>query len=384
MKKSITILTGLLAVILCACSGSESHKVKGDGEGWTVKGTIKNGADSVLYVESSTFNNWYAVDSLVVDDEGTFSYTEAQPDTIGSIYRLRMGKSYIFFPVNGKETIELEADAKNFGINYKLKGSPAAESFAKADELLKASIDKKGVDGTIADKDLRHTLNVMINQDSTCLLSYYLLNKRIGPDYVPYYNLVDPADLRTLGNVANNFARLRPNDPRTKELETLFLNAKREVNKRLGRGTVIEVDPSVAMSRPSVKLAFYDANGTMQDFENVVGKGKAVVLNFTRFDTKASPANTLALSKAVEKYGKNLAVYQIAFDPDEISWRHQAMKLPWTAVWATPDQRAEAMIAYNVNPIEGAPVSFIFDKEGQLVKRVVSPEELDAAIAAVQ
>ena len=41
------------------------------------------------------------------------------------------------------------------------------------------------------------------------------------------------------------------------------------------------------------------------------------------------------------------------------------------------------MIAYNVNPIDGAPTSFIFDRSGQLVKRITSPEELPGAVAAV-
>ena len=109
-----------------------------------------------------------------------------------------------------------------------------------------------------------------------------------------------------------------------------------------------------------------------------------MILNFTRFDGEASPANTIALNKLYEQYrSKGLEIYQIAFDPDEIEWRHQASRLPWTSVWATPDNRADVMIAYNVNPIDGAPTSFIFDRSGQLVKRITSPEELPGAVAAV-
>lgn len=386
MKTIISLFSALLMLLMCACSGSDldSHKVKGDGNGWTIKGKVANGADSIVYIEKSSMNNWFPIDSMRIDNDGTFSYTEAEPDTIPNIYRLRMGKSYIFFPISSKETIELEANAKNFGTGHKLSGSKAATEFAEADRLINESIDRLGVDGTIANKDLRDKLNLMINRDNSCLLSYYLINKRIGPDFVPLYNLLEPADLRILGNVAQNFASYLPNDPRAKELEALYINAKREVNKRRGKGSVVEINADAEISRPNVKIAFYDAKGQLKDFDKIVGQGKAVILNFTRFDGEASPANTIALNKLYEQYrSKGLEIYQIAFDPDEIEWRHQASRLPWTSVWATPDNRADVMIAYNVNPIDGAPTSFIFDRSGQLVKRITSPEELPGAVAAV-
>lgn len=381
MKHIIAFLTAILMLIFCACSGSESHKVNGDGEGWTIKGTIKGAADSTVYIESSTLNNWYPVDSLVLGSDETFSYTEALPDSIGNIYRVRLGSKSVYFPAIGKETVELAADIKNFDKGYSLSGSKGAESFARADALIAASLDSLGVDGTIANRALRNELNVMINLDETCLLSYYLINKRIGPDYVPFYNLVDPIDLKTLGNVANNFARLRPDDPRTKDLETLYLNARREVNRRKGRSTVIEVDPSLTTTRPEVPIRLYDAKGREQDFARLLKSGRPVVLNITRFDHKDSPANTIALNK-IREQNPDVQIYQVSFDIDEMAWKQQALTMPWISVWATPQVGNDIMMGYNVNP-NTTPTSFLFDSNGDLTRRVTDPAQLPAAVASL-
>ncbi len=383
MKHIITSLTASIVLIFCACSSNDSHKVIGDGEGWTIKGTITGAADSTIYIEASTMNNWYAVDSLCLDNEDSFSFTQAAPDTIGNIYRVRLGSQYVYFPILGNEQIELTADIKNFGASYKLTGSKAAENFAFADGLIKQSLDSLGIDKTIDNNTLRKQLNLIINQDTTCLVSYYLINKRIGPDFIPFYNIVNPADLKTLGNVANNFAHYRPNDARTKELETLYLNARREVNKRLGRASVIEYDPNTAISRPEIDITLYDAKGQQQDFNKVLALGIPVVLNITRFYHPDSPLNTVELNKVYERYGKNgIQIYQVAFDVDEIAWKQQAASMPWISVWATRNTGNEIMINYNVNP-NATPTSFVFDRKGQLVERVSDPTKLAVAVEKI-
>ncbi len=378
MKTIKALIVATAVAGLFACSRS--------GEGWTIEGTIAGAADTTLFVEASNFNNWYVIDSVEINADGTFKYTAATPDTIGSIYRVRLGREYIYFPAANTETIKLTADSKHFSRGFSLSGSGAAEGFARVDSLINSSVDKLGIDGTLVNKDLRTQLNIMVNQDTTCLVSYYIINKRIGARFVPLYNIIDRKDLATLGNVANNFNRLRPNDPRTKDLETLFINAKREITKRTGIGSVrtIEVDPSQAVGRPKANIAFYDPKGQLQDFEKTVTRGGVTILNFTRYDGEASPANTVELNKVYERYhDAGVQIYQISYDPDELFWRRNAMNMPWISVWATGDDGLNAMIAYNVNPLENAPTSFVFDRNGQLVERVTDPTKLPAIIASL-
>jgi hypothetical protein len=41
------------------------------------------------------------------------------------------------------------------------------------------------------------------------------------------------------------------------------------------------------------------------------------------------------------------------------------------------------LVSYNVDPINGSPVSFVFNRSGELVERVADPNKLDAALAKV-
>ena len=133
-------------------------------------------------------------------------------------------------------------------------------------------------------------------------------------------------------------------------------------------------------SKPDIAIARYDINGTLRNFDDYCGKG-VTVLNFVRYDHKNSPANTVALNEVYTKYkNAGLKIYQISFDPDEMNWRRSAANIPWTSVWNSPTEGYGILLAYNVNP-DGGPVSFIFDRNGDLVLRVSDARDLPAALA---
>jgi len=373
MKNFIAILMAILTIIICACSESR--------EGWTISGNISGAADSTLYIETSNLGNWYVVDSVEVNSEGNFTFRAAEPDSIAGIYRLRLGTNtdYIYFPAQGTEVLELKADSKTFSRGYTLTGTAAAIGFARADSLINTTIDRVGMQKALTDSALRADLNVMINRDTTCIVSYYIINKHLGPNL--FYRLDNRRDLAMLGNAANNYKTHRPNDPRAKELEDRFINAKKRNSKA---STEINVPEEMRLSRPTVKMAFYDIKGQLQDFDKVVTRGGVTVLNFTRYDGEASPANTVALNALYEKYhSQGLQIYQISYDPDELNWKRNAANMPWISVWVSADEGSAPMLAYNVNPIDAPPTSFIFDRNGNLTDRITNPKELPAKVAAL-
>lgn len=361
-----TLAIAALAMMATSCS-------KG---GWTVEGTVENGADSTLFIEGSTASSWYVIDSVKPSGNGSFSFTSPESAAIPSIYRLRMGEKYIYFPVDSIETVTVEANASNFDRGYSLAGNSAAPVFARVDSLINASVDKNGASGTLADSGLKQELNQIINRDSTCLVSYYIIGKFVGNR--PLYNLTDRNDLRILGNAANNFQSHRPADPRTTELRDRWTNARRA----LGLAGPAKQMEATVVNRPTADIKRYDMNGKMHDFEQVVTRGGVTILNFTRYDNDYSPANTLALKKAYDTYKpRGLEIYQIAFDPDEMSWKRSAANMPWISVWNSMADPLDLLVAYNVDPINGAPVSFVFNANGELVARATNSDELMKALA---
>jgi hypothetical protein len=230
MSKLINSTLAVVALLMCSCSGND---------GWKIEGDVANAADKTIYVEQSTFNNWYVADSVKVSTDGTFKYQAAEGAAVPSIIRLRLDGKYIYLPIDSIETITLKADGKNFDRNYTLAGNNAAPVFAKVDGLIGNAVDAKGVAGALADKDLKRELNLIINQDTTCLVSYYVIGKFVGTS--PLYNLSDKQDLRMLANAANNFKRMLPNDARAKELEERWVAARRAIGNLPQQPSVSEL-----------------------------------------------------------------------------------------------------------------------------------------------
>lgn len=366
---NIAMALGAAALAICAVSC-------GKQQGWKVEGNVAGATDKdTLYVEAATFNYWQPVDSIALGSDGDFEYAAAEGSAIPTIYRLRLADKYIYFPVDSAETVTVRANAKNFDRGYSLSGNIYAAGIQKADSLIGAAVDSKGSAGALADKSLKDNLNLIVNQDTTCLVSYYVIGKFIGN--TPLYNLSDKKDVRILANAANNYKRFRPQSPRAAELENRWIEARRALVT--AGTTTLQAQLS---SRPVVEMKFYDVRGKEHDFDKVVSRGGVTVLNFTRYDGEASQANTLALKKIYDQYhGQGLEIYQVAYDPDEMNWKRSAANMPWIAVWSAPTDKAAPLLAYNVDPIHGGPVSFVFNSLGELIERVSSPDQLSAAVA---
>lgn len=206
MKKFLSIATAVLSVAAC----TSGH------DGWTLKGDIEGGAGKTVYIEGSTIGNWYLIDSVAIGEDDTFDYIAAKADSLPTIYRIRLADKYIYFPAQGTQTLTLKANAKSFDRGFDVAGSPLAVEFTTVDRLINKYIDSLGTEAARQDKNLKTELMLMVNKDTTCLASYYIVGKFI--DKRPLLNLSDRADLRILGNAANNYKRLYPNDPRAKTL----------------------------------------------------------------------------------------------------------------------------------------------------------------------
>lgn len=366
--KKIIIAAGA-ALMLASCS---------QNKGWKVEGRVEGASDKdTLYVEEAVYDNWHAVDTIALAS-GEFQYAAPEAAGAPSVYRLRLGDRCIYFPVDSIETVTISANKARFDRGYHLAGSRTAAGFMRVDSLVNAAVDSQGVDGALANKQLKRELNVMVNQDSTCLLSYYIVGKTV--EGKPLYNLSDKDDLRVLANAANNFARLRPSDPRAGQLTRRWTEAR----KALGQaGPGVAVNAAI-VNRPPVKIQYHDMQGNLHDFDKIADRGGVTVLNFTRYDGANSQANTVALNDVYQQYkGQGLEIYQIGYDPDEHEWRRSAKNMPWIAVYAPANDDNQVLVSYNVDPIYGNPVSFVFNRKGELVERVTDPSKLATAVAKV-
>lgn len=367
VKAMLAVAVATSATVFVSCGK--------DREGWTLKGTVAGADETMLYIEKPSGASWVILDSVSTDGNGTFEYVAEQPATAQDIYRVRLGDRHIFFPVEGTDVVTLTTKADAFDNGHALSGTHAAVGFARVDSIVNASIARAGADAAVNDSKMIIELSNMITTDTTGVVAYYVATRYIGSR--PIFDFSSKLKVRILGAAANLYDMRRPDDPRAAELRAMYEAGYARYRKP---GVAREVTAELT-GRIPVDLVRKDVNGVDHDFNAMADRGGVTILNLTCFETATSPANILALSEVYDKYNQSgLDIYQVSFDPNEAVWRAAAAKLPWTSVYNRPSDSIDVLIKYNADPTSGS-VSFILDRNGEVVARVTDPSKLESEVA---
>lgn len=334
---------------------------------WTVSGDIRDTDNTTVYLESqNSFGRWSPIDSAKVTGDFKFSQpADGRPD----IYRLRIGDTHIYFPVTAPdEHITVTAQLATAGTDCRLAGTPQAELMDLANTYIYKIYRSLSTDTAVADSLKRALYTDCMAGDTLGLVSYYVVTKRI--DGVPVYNPEVRRELGIIGAVANSFNTRRPDDPRTRLLNDYFIAYRPK-----GRAAV----SAQAITIPEITLT--DENGRQQSLTGLVDRNKAVILNFTAYAAENSGAVNLMLRKTYDAlHDSGLDIYQVDVLSDRSVWRHAAVNLPWTTVYAESNDAGYAALAgYQVNA-DNLPLTFIITADG--ITRVTDLGTLQATAAA--
>lgn len=340
---------------------------------WTVEGRIENAGGKTMYIEASTNGRWYVLDSLQLPDNGKFAYSHKAmgfPD----IFRLRLDDRTLYFPIDSIETVTVSSKADAFDQDHTLSGSPEAERMLAVDKMTIDAVNRLG-SAALGDSLLKRDLASMLLTDPAGIVSYYIINKRIGG--VAIFNPTDRRDLGIIGAVANAYLQQRPGDPRTPYLEQLYLS---NFGQRMREKGIAPRDTVVAGEIGLFDITLYDDKGVQHRLSDLVRQGKTVLLNFTLYAAEGSPAFNAMLNDLYRKYhDKGLEIYQISVDDDEFAWNQSARNLPWITVWNSAALDGNRyLLQYNVQDL---PTCFIITPDGEVGKRVTDMNQLDSAIA---
>ena len=361
MKKAL-IIALTVAAAFASCTRQE---------GWTIKGTLENApADTKLAVLgfNAGIGAWYVIDSVEVSDNGSFSFTAAQPSPYSDVYSISLGDKTIFFPIDSIETLTVKADANAFDTSFEIQGSDLAEAMRNVDRAISRVLQTSGPDAVRADSVLKRQLTQIAIEDGNGLIAYYIISKQVGGK--PLFNIDNRADLRTIGAVANNFAINRPDDPRTKFLESVFLNGRRATSN--GQKVTIEA-PQISL----FDIDLYDSKGVSHTLSDITGKGKVVLLSFVRYGAEATAPYNILLHDIYDSRTSDVDIYQVSVGDEEMVWKDSARNLPWTSVFLPSTAGTEILTSYNVVAL---PMTFIIDRNGDLAERVVDPTSLASAV----
>lgn len=334
---------------------------------WTVEGNIKGAEGQELILEAANeVGNWYGIDTVTVADDGSYRFSR-EPEGQPEIFRLRLGKETAYFPVDSIETVTLDASVPGMTANYTLAGSDEALAMQCAN----AMVDSAGRANALNDTGFKRDLAQLVMRNPSGMTAYYTIFRRVGG--TPLFNPASKADNRIIGAVANAFNEHRPADPRTRMLADLFLS------NRAASRPAVPGDTLVAEEISLPEITLHDAKGNLRSLTAEASKGKVIILNFTAYSAQESPAINLELGKIYNANKANgLEIYQIGFDDDEYLWRNSAKNIPWIAVYNSSADGVNTLRDYNVGAL---PATFIINRQGELVERVVDFSKLQSAVA---
>lgn len=377
MKKMVYFLLALLTIGLGACDNEPKFKVQGE---------VSGAADKVLYLEASGLNGLVLLDSVKLNGNGSFSFSETRPES-PEFYRLRMEGEVINFSVDSTETVTVKAEAGKFDTDYTIEGS---ENNRKIKELtlLQAELQQEAV------KLMQSRMPAGIAQDRLATLvndykekvkrnyifaapntsyAYFALFQTLN-GYMIFDPLSNKDDIKCFAAVATSLNNAYPHADRSRNLYNMVIKGMK--NTRKPQQEEVEIDPSIIKEADIIDIELKDLRGNVRRLTDL--KGKVVLLDFTVYNNAMSAAHNLALRELYNKYhAQGLEIYQVALDADEHFWKTSADNLPWVCV---RDANGIYSTYVNLYGVTGLPTVFVVGRDNVLNARINELADLETSI----
>ncbi|MBR6188427.1 MAG: AhpC/TSA family protein [Prevotella sp.] len=364
MKK--IIITGLMALVIVACT---------DNKQFTVEGTIEGAQDSTLYLYNQSLSGPELMDSVKLGSDGKFSFKSDAPDA-PDFYVLLLHNQIINFSIDSTETVTINAKYPGMGSNYTVTGSDNCEKIRQL-ALLQQDLQRRAMalerNGSLTQQQRLDSLQTMVNEykDITTqqyiyvepqkAYAYFALFQTLGQWNL--YERSNPQDMKAFGAVATCWDTYYPEALRTEYLRNIALKGMNEQRAIMARQNTDGLEGKI-VNAGLIELQLPDASGNIRTLTELAGK--VVLLDFHSFGLKDSAARILELRELYNKYhAQGLEIYQVSIDGDEHFWKQQTEHLPWICVF---DPEASSLPSYNVQAV---PEFFTIDREGLLQKRSV-------------
>ncbi len=381
MKKITLCIVAVLATLFTACNNPQ----------FTVQGTIGQAEGDTLYFENANFDPIIALDSVVLDKEGKFSFRQEVPEQ-AQFFRLRLNNKVVNLLIDTVATITYTGYAPTFATFYNIEGSDdcvTMRNVAIAGARLKEQVNRfmqhtesthiatmqQMVTDSIA--AYKAAMTDLILQAPASPVAYFILLQQVNG--LPVFDTFNPADNRIIAAAATSHDIYAPDEPRTKFLHNLALQgiAARRAEQAQANQAVINTE-DVEESN-FIDIVLYDLKGNKHTLSEVTAKNRIVLLDFTAYQMDYSPNYNMALGEIYRQYAsKGLEIFQVSLDTDIHNWKITADNLPWICVHDDDNIYSQLVQLYN---IQSLPACFVIIDNGNQLLRPANLDELKSKLA---
>ena len=366
-------IVGLAA--LASCAGEKFH----------VTGSIANAKDSLLYFEHNGLDGFSTVDSVKLDEKGSFSFSGDKVDN-PEFYRLRIGGQIINIGIDSTETVDVKATYPQMATDYTVKGSSENE---KIKELALKQIDLQArCQSILAERpDIADSIiTVLMNDYKQDVSRNYIFKEPMRAySYFALFQYIvignqahlifdpsrDAADNKVFGAVATSWDTYYPGSKRTQNLHNITIKGMKDERIVKAQNKPVEIE---AKELGVVDLPLRDNKGVERHLTDL--KGKVVLLDFHVFAAKGSTEYIMHLRDLYNKYhDRGLEIYMVSLDDNVHFWKEQVANLPWINVY---DDTGISQ-AYTA-PAQTVPIIYLIDRGNNIVKNPSQIKNLDEEI----
>lgn len=386
------VLLSTLFVFLPGCKRSGTFRISG---------SVSGAEGKVLYLEHQGLTQIQLLDSLVLKEEGTFSFTQPVPE-YPDFYRLRLEKQTIPFPIDSAVHLKVTADAASFATSYTIEGSRSARNvkdiwLAQLDANVQASksLQQYNKGQITAEQTEAQVDSILVKYKEQALRyiyaspaspeAYFALFQQINGMLI--FNIYDRQDSRAFSAVANSYEMYYPESARTKHLYDLAVKSVAVVRAQRNAAQAASDTLSSTRALPLhastvgyIDIDLPDMNGKGRTLSEVVSEGPTL-LCFTAMGEEWSSYLVNRLREMYEAYHpKGLQIYMVSLDAETHIWKSATEKLPWVNVRDKDGAYSQLVGYYNLQTL---PTLFLLNRNKEIVHRFSSLDEMPEWITRV-
>ena len=379
MKKYV--IAALVALTMASCGEKKFH----------VEGNITNAKDSVLYFENIALTGIERLDSVKLDEDGSFSFSGPQTEA-PEFYRLRIHDQIISLSIDSTETVTIKATYPQMASQYEVSGSDNCEKIKEL-ALLQMDLQQKAIkvsrDEALTVDQMNDSILSMIQAYKKDVkvryifahpdkaYSYFALFQTLGNTLL-FNPRTDRDDIKAFAAVATSWDTNWPMAERGANLHNIAIEGMKNVRIADAENSRT-IDASKVNEAGLIDIALRDNKGQIRHLTEL--KGKVVLLDFHVFAMDESPARILLLRELYNKYhAQGLEIYQVSLDGDEHFWKQQTAALPWISVREENGVNSSTLTLYNVQSV---PEFFLIDRGNNIVGRSETIKDVEQSIKSL-
>ena len=364
-----------MVAVMTSCNSA------GDGNKYTIDGTIKNMPGKTLYLEKLSMQKITVIDTTQVDGSGNFHLSSTAEK---GFYRLKTDNNHIWLMLLENKTYKATLDYDN-PMTYKITGTELNEEFENGVKIvtesqiklqnMKSAFQQQQSQG--ASVEVLEKMASEIDQNQLTLENEMKKRAAEAKDallalyYTSFLRMDKYGDENK--KMVERMQKEMPTSSYTQEMVAQYNVMLQQIKAQAASKNA---ESATAIGALAPDLAFTSPDGKVIKLSDL--RGKIVLVDFWASWCRPCRMENPNVVAAYKKFkDKGFTIYSVSLDQDASKWKGAIQQdgLEWpNHVSDLKGWQSQAAAMYGV---QGIPAQFLLDKDGKIVAKNLRGEQLE-------